>query len=54
MGKPGYISTAQERDPSLLASFLQTSMKLLSDRKVVEGLQELIYNCIGKNKPLPE
>lgn len=29
-------------------------MKLIRDRKVVEGLQELIDNCMGKNKLLLE
>lgn len=29
-------------------------MKCLRDRKVVEGLHELIDNCTGKNKPLLE
>lgn len=29
-------------------------MKLLRDQKAVEGLQELINNCVGKGKTLPE
>lgn len=29
-------------------------MKLLRDQKAVEGLQELIDNCIGNGKSLPE
>ena len=37
-------------DPSLLATFLKTSMKLLRDRKVVERLQELTENYTGKIK----
>lgn len=39
MGKSEETSTAQEADPSLLASFLKTCMKLLRDKKAVEGLQ---------------
>ena len=31
-------STTQEEDPSLLATFLKTCMKLLRDKKVAEGL----------------
>lgn len=54
MEKSKGINIVQERDHSLLASFLKTCMKLLRDKKVVEGLQELIYKCTGKNKPLPE
>lgn len=53
-GKPAEISIAQETDPSLLTSFLQTCMKLLRDQKAVEGLQELIDNCTSKGKSLPE
>lgn len=29
-------------------------MKFLRDQKVVEGLQELIDNCVDKGKPLPK
>lgn len=29
-------------------------MKLLRDRKIVEGIQELIANCRGKVKPTPK
>lgn len=47
MGKSEDTNTAQEAYPSLLASFFKTSMKLLRDKKAVEGLEELIDNCIG-------
>lgn len=53
-GKPKDISTVHEENHSLLASFLQTYMKLLRDKKLLEGLQELIDHFIGKNKPLPK
>ena len=36
-----------EMDPSMLTAFLETCMKLLCDRKVVKGLQELITRCVG-------
>ena len=36
--KPEEVITAQETDPSVLKSFLQTCMKLLRDQKIVEGL----------------
>jgi len=42
----------QDIHPSLLVTFLKTCMKFLRDRKVVEGLEELIDNCTRKNKPL--
>jgi len=35
MGKSKDTSTVQERDTSLLASFLKTFMKILKDKKVV-------------------
>jgi len=54
MGSLEDVSTTKEVDPSLLASFLQTCMKLLRDKKAVEGLQELIDKCTGKNNPLLE
>lgn len=38
-GKLEDISTVQEADLSLLASFLQTCMNLLRDKKAVEGLK---------------
>ncbi len=44
MGKFEETSTPQETDPSLLASFLKTCMKILRDKKAVGGLQELIDN----------
>lgn len=44
----------QDVDPSLLATFLKTYMKLLRDKKAVEGLQELIDNFEGKDKNSPK
>jgi len=41
-------STTQEVDPSALTTFLETYMKLLCDRKVVEVLQDLIDKCANK------
>jgi len=38
----------EEMDPSMLATFLETCMKLLHDSKVVKGLKELINKCVGK------
>lgn len=29
----------------MLATFLKTCMMLLHDKKVIEGLQELVYKC---------
>ena len=44
---------AKEMDPSMLTTFLETCMKLLHDRKVVKGLQELINKCTSKeNSPV--
>jgi len=45
-------SMTQEVDPSVLANFLKTCMKFLRDKKVVEGLQELIDKCTNKEKTL--
>lgn len=50
----GRTDESHDIDPLLLAPFLKTCMKLLHDRKVVEGIQGLIDNCIGKVKPTPE
>lgn len=36
---------AEEMEPSMLTTFLETCMKLLRDSKVVKGLQELINKC---------
>lgn len=44
---PG-TSVMLELDPSVLATFLNTCMKLLHNQKVVEGLQELIDKCTNK------
>jgi len=38
-------------DPTVLKSFLQKSMKLLTNQKAIEGLQELIDNLSGKENP---
>lgn len=38
-------------DPSMLATFLETCMKLLRDNKEVKGLQELITRCTGSGEP---
>ncbi len=54
MGMSEETNTKQETGSSLLASFLKTCMKLLRDNKLVEGLQELIDNCTGKNNPIPK
>lgn len=43
-------SVTQKIDPSILATFLQTCMKLLRDQKAVEGLQDLIDKCANKEK----
>lgn len=34
-----------EMDPYMLTTFLETSMKLLHESKVVKGIQELINRC---------
>lgn len=39
---------AEEVDPSMLTTFLETCMKLLHDSKAVKGLQEQINKCVGK------
>ena len=41
-------SATQEADPSILTTFLKTCMKLLRDKKAVEGLQKLINKCTNK------
>ena len=38
-------------DPSMLTTFLETCMKLLCDKKLVKGLQELITRCAGSGEP---
>lgn len=43
-------NTLQEVDPSILATFLKTCMKLLHDQKVVKGLQGLINKFTNKEK----
>lgn len=45
-------STPVEVDPFVLTTFLETCMKLLRDSKAVEGLQELIKKCVGKENSL--
>jgi len=42
------INTPTEVDPSMLATFLETCMKLLRDRKAMKGLQKLINKCASK------
>lgn len=49
-GKTLETSTTQESNHSVLTTFLETCMKLLCDRKAVEGLQELINKCASKEK----
>jgi len=49
--KSGGTNEEKDVDPLLLSTFLKKCMKLLRDRKIVEGLQELIDNCTGKVKP---
>lgn len=44
------ISVPTEVDPFVLTTFLETYMKLLHDRKDVEGPQELINKCTSKEK----
>ena len=46
--KMSETSGTQGVDPSVLATFLKTCMKLLHNQKVVEGLQELIDKCANK------
>jgi len=36
-----------DRDPSMITTFSGTCIKLLHDKRVVKGLQELINRCIG-------
>ena len=45
-----FISGSKDRpepkmDPLMLATFLETCMKLLRDSKAIKGLQELINKC---------
>lgn len=42
----------REVNPSVLTTFLETCMKLMHDRKVVKGLQELINKCVNKENAL--
>lgn len=48
--KPIGNSEVKDVNPSLLATFLKTCMKLLRDQKTVEGIKELIKNYVGKIK----
>jgi len=43
-------NTPVEVDPSVLTTFLETCIKLLHDRKAVEGLQKLINKSNSKEK----
>ena len=45
-------NTTQEVDPLVLATFIETYMKLLCNKKVVEGIQELINECTNKENTL--
>lgn len=45
---------AEEMDPSMITTFLETCMKLLRDSKVVKGLQELINQCTEKDGAISE
>lgn len=47
-------SVIEEVDPSVLATFLKTCMKLLHNQKAVEGLQELIDKCENKESTLTD
>lgn len=38
----------EEVDPSMLTTFLETFMKLLCDKNIMKGLQELINKCVSK------
>ena len=40
-----------EMDPLMLTTFLETFMKLLNDKKVVKGLQEMINRCAVSGEP---
>lgn len=48
--KVSETSTTQEVDPLVLATFLNTSISLLRDKKSVEELQERIKKCTNKEK----
>lgn len=41
-------------DPIVMKLFLHTCMKLLSESKAIEELQQLIGNCASKDKLLPK
>lgn len=43
-------STTQEVDTSVLDTFLKNCMKLLRDKKELEGMQDLIDKCANKQK----
>lgn len=47
-GKIPETTVTQEVDPSVLATFLKTYMKLLHNQRVVKRLQELIDKCTNK------
>lgn len=56
--KTSFISGRKDRlememDPSMLTMFLETCMKLLCDKKLIRGLQELITRCIGTTPGKP-
>lgn len=45
---------AEEMDPSMITTFLETYMKLFRDSKVVKGLQELINRCTSMDGAIGE
>jgi len=47
--KEKLVEEIEEKDPSMITTFLETCMKLLHDSKVVKGLHELINRCAGKD-----
>lgn len=46
------ISVSTEVDLSMLTTFFETCIKLLPDRRVLEGFKELIKKCTNKEKVL--
>ena len=41
----------QDRDPSMLTTFLETCIKLIRNNRAVRGFQELINSCMGMREP---
>lgn len=44
----------EEMDPSLITTFLETSMKVLHDSKALKGMRELINRCTSKENIIDE